>query len=292
MYPRAIDVRSLHRCRYPAMLAYALTDLEVRAKNFWLVNVTQPRQSHWFTGQKLHGLTLTGFLMSLQVLLFLSGCLYSSHLSLTCSQYPSSLFEHHKQYNTLSMADILGAVGAGIALCTTLTQCGLAIRRATKRIKNSRRDIAELSNETVIFAGLCEDFLRTCADDHQAKSSAFSSIGTLNIWIERTITGLRKLLRKVEALRPDPRYRYSIQDTLIAHLEWFFSKDAVKSLRASLTIARANMTGFSNLMCIRKLNEELRWLKCALTNKTRRKEIENKLGMRIENKIDIVQQAM
>jgi hypothetical protein len=190
------------------------------------------------------------------------------------------------------MAEIFGAVAAGVSLCTQLTELGLAIRKATKRIKNSRRDIAELTDETVIFAGLCEEFLRACADDHDAESRAVSWIIPLNAWIKRTSTGLCNLLRKVEAVGPEPKHQYSIQDTLIAYIEWFFSKDTVRRLRDSLTVARASMSGFSNLMCIRKLNEELHMLSAALSNRTSRKDIELRFGMRVEVKIRMVQQAM
>jgi hypothetical protein len=190
------------------------------------------------------------------------------------------------------MAEVFGAVAAGVALCTELTKLGRAIHKATKRIKNAGRDIAELTDETVIFAGLCEDFLRTCADDHDAESSAVSSILPLNAWVKRTSTGLCDLLRKVEAIGPEPMHQYSIQNTLIAHIEWFFSKETVRRLRDSLTVARASMSGFSNLMCIRKLNEELHMLGAALSNRTSRKDIELRFGMSVEEKIRMVKQAM
>jgi hypothetical protein len=191
------------------------------------------------------------------------------------------------------MADIFGAAVAGLALLTELTKFGIAIRKATKRIKNSRRDIAELTDETVIFAGLCEDFLRTCANDREAKSSAAaSSIGPLKAWIKRTSTELCELLRKVEAVGPEPKHQYSLQEVLIAKLEWFFSKDAVRRLRGSLTVARASISGFSNLMCIRKLNEELQMLREALSSRASRQKVELKLGMSVEEKIRMVRQAM
>jgi hypothetical protein len=191
------------------------------------------------------------------------------------------------------MADIFGAAIGGIALLSQLTKFGIAIRKATKRIKNSRRDIAELTDETVIFAGLCEEFLRTCADDHEAKSSAAaSSIGPLNAWIKRTSTELRELLRKVEAIGPEPKHQHSLQQTLIAKLEWFFSKDTVRRLRDSLTVARASISGFSNLVCIKKLNEELQMLREALSSRDSRQKVELKLGMSVEEKIRMVRQAM
>jgi hypothetical protein len=190
------------------------------------------------------------------------------------------------------MAEIFGAVAAGVALCTELTKFGVAIRKAAERIKNSRRDIAELTDETVIFAGLCEEFLRACADNREANSSAALSIRPLSAWIKRTSTGLCELLRKVEAVGPDPRHQYSLQERLIAYLEWCFNKDTVKRLRDFLNVARTSMSGLSNLMCIRKLNEELQMLYAALSNRISRRKVEIKLGMTIEEKIRMVRQAM
>jgi hypothetical protein len=37
------------------MLAYALAYLKVTVKNHWLVEMTKPLPSHWFTGQYMHG---------------------------------------------------------------------------------------------------------------------------------------------------------------------------------------------------------------------------------------------
>jgi hypothetical protein len=190
------------------------------------------------------------------------------------------------------MAEIFGAVAAGIALCNQLTQFGIAIHRATKDIKNSRRDIIKLADETILFASSSEDFLRFCADDHQAKSTATCSIRPLTAWIRKTKTGLFKLLDNVEALRSDPINRPSLQKVLIAYLMWYFSKKEVKCLRVSLNIARASMNGYSNLMCIQKLKEELQLLRRALKNAAIRKEVEKKFGISVEDKIKLVEHAM
>jgi hypothetical protein len=190
------------------------------------------------------------------------------------------------------MAEIFGAAVGGVALCATLVDIGLAIHKATKRIKNTRQDVAELTNETMIFAGLCDEFFRTCVDDQEAMRGAASSILALKAWIEKTSTELLALLQKVEAVGPAARFRHSLQDTLIAYLEWLSSKDTVKRLRNSLTVARASIDGFSNLMCIRKLNEELRVLYAILANETDRRKAELELGMKLEEKIQMVQQRM
>jgi hypothetical protein len=93
-------------------------------------------------------------------------------------------------------------------------------------------------------------------------------------------------------LRRDREQHSSIEETLIAHLTWYFSKSEVKSLRVLLKVVRASMNGFSNLMCIRKLNEELQMLRDALKDRKSRQNIEEKLGMKIERKIQMVEQMM
>lgn len=83
--------------------------------------------------------------------------------------------------------------------------------------KNARRDVEEHTDETVLFVGLWEDFMRTCAIDQQSESCGDPSFGTLTRWIKNMLSGLFEILKKVEALIPDLRYQHSIQDTLIAH---------------------------------------------------------------------------
>jgi hypothetical protein len=186
------------------------------------------------------------------------------------------------------MAEIFGAVAGGMAVCGQLKDLGIWIYEATKRIKNSRRDVLELSDEAVIFAGLCEDFLRTCEDDYRTKKS----VRRLFAWLKQTQIALSNLFEKVKVLSQDSEYHYSFQEICIAYWDWFASKNLVKGLRASLRIAGIGISGFSNLMCIRKLNKELQMLRLALTNADSRREMEKKLGMKIEEKMKVVQRAM
>jgi hypothetical protein len=190
------------------------------------------------------------------------------------------------------MAEIFGAVAAGLTICTQLAQLGNAIRKGVKRIKNARKDVLELSDEAVLFAGLCEDFLRTCDDHREPKSKAFTSLDRLVAWLEQPESALSELLEKVKALIRDPKYQYSWQEKCIAKIEWFGSKGAVKRLRASLSIARSSISGYSNLMCIQKLNEELRMLHLATRCDENRRIVQAQLGMTLEKKIDIVERAM
>jgi hypothetical protein len=168
------------------------------------------------------------------------------------------------------MAEIFGAVAAGLTICTQLAQLGNAIRKGVKRIKNARKDVLELSDEAVLF----------------------TSLDRLVAWLEQPESALSELLEKVKALIRDPKYQYSWQEKCIAQIEWFGSKGAVKRLRASLSIARSSISGYSNLMCIQKLNEELRMLHLATRCDENRRIVQAQLGMTLEKKIDIVERAM
>lgn len=190
------------------------------------------------------------------------------------------------------MAEIFGAVAAGFDLCTQLTHFGIAIHKATRDIKNSRRDIVKLADETILFASSSKDFLRSCADNYQAMGSAISSIRPLTIWTKKKEKGLSKLLQNVKTLQSNSKDRPSLQNVLIAYLKWYFSKKEVKCLRVSVNIATASMNGYSNLICIRKLEEELRLLRRALEDAASRRGIEEKLAMSIDDKVKLIEESM
>jgi len=192
----------------------------------------------------------------------------------------------------MSGLEIFGAVVGGITLCAQLSRLGNDVREAINRIKNSRRDVLALSDEAVIFAGLSTEFLRLCNEDHAANKDLVSSIYRLKNWIKRTNRGITQLLKKVGALLPDSRSKRSLEERCIARLEWFGSKKSVESLRALMSMARTSIDGFSNLIYIRKLKEELDVLKLALTNARDRKIIEERFGIALEEKIKMVQQSM
>lgn len=180
-----------------------------------------------------------------------------------------------------------------IALLSPLLKCGKEIRKAVKRIRSSRRDILDLADDTIIFTGLCEDFLReACAHDGGAYADRSLPIEFLSDWITRTSRGLEEILQKVQALKSNPTARLSLEQKLIAYLEWLFSKSLVEYLRKNMSVLRESINGFSNLMCIQKLNEELRWLKTALADPMHCKEVEAKWGMSIDAKIKLVQSAV
>jgi cell division protein ZapA (FtsZ GTPase activity inhibitor) len=190
------------------------------------------------------------------------------------------------------MAEIFGAVVAGFAVCHELSRLAKFIHEANKTIQNSRKDIAELSDETVIFAGLYGTFLQSCEDNPEACQKTASSLQRLKSWADSTIHDLKNILSKVDILRLNKDYRYSFNETLRAELKWFFSKNAVTLLRTSLSVARQSIEGFSNLMCLGKLNEELKVLRSALRSASKRQAVEQRLGMSLEDKIKSIQQRV
>jgi hypothetical protein len=277
------------RClpRHVRMRAKAL---KVRVNHRWLVEIMHPRHTHCFTGRDAD-IVLTGILVLYRLMsnfpisLDCYSRLRDLHIQVTCDLGLNT--------RLLIMAlEILGAVAAGVALCTTLVESGKAIRKATKRIRNARKDVLELSDEAVIFAGLCEDFLHTCNDHREAKSRVFGSLHRLVAWLDHFKNALSELLNKVKAIIRDPRYHYSWEKKCSAYLEWMGSKSTVKKLRASLELAISSISGYSNLMYIQRLHEELQMLKLALENERSRQTIEEKFGMTLEEKIEMVLQSM
>lgn len=192
----------------------------------------------------------------------------------------------------MSGLEVFGAVVGGITLCAELSRLGHAVREAIQRLKNSRRDVLDLSDKAIIFAGLCNRFLHVYHDDHEAKSDFDSSIPRLIKWMKETEVALCKILQKASALLPDSKTRRSLEERCIARLEWFGSKKAVERLRASMVVASTSIDGFSNLICIQKLNEELIILKLALTDEPNRRKFEKTFGVTLEKKIEMIQQSM
>jgi hypothetical protein len=190
------------------------------------------------------------------------------------------------------MAEIFGAVAAGIAIGSKLIQLGCAIQRSIERIKNSRKDIEDLANETIIFAGLYQKFLRACDDDRHAKTTDAPAVIPLIDWAEGTLKKLNKLLRKVESLYPQTKVRTKLEDTCIARIVWFGSTRKVQALRNSLSVARESIHGFSNLMCLEKLKDQLKLLKEALRDRNKCREPEERLGVKLEDSIRKIEQEM
>lgn len=190
------------------------------------------------------------------------------------------------------MAEIFGAVAASIAVGSELIRLGCAIQKRIKRIKNSRKDIQKLANETIMFAGLYQRFLRACDEDPNAYRTDAAATRPLITWAQSTVDSLKELLQKVEALHPQSKPRFNFEDKAISHLVWYRSASAVKTLRVSLSVARESINGFSNLMCLDKLKELLKAINLAMNDPVKRSELEQKLGGTLEDKILVVNQDM
>lgn len=63
-------------------------------------------------------------------------------------------------------------------------------------------------------------------------------------------------------------------------------------LRTSLAIASQTISGFLNILCIRRLEEELSLLNSILNNPEQRSKIKAKFGVSLEEKIHCIQNKM
>jgi hypothetical protein len=190
------------------------------------------------------------------------------------------------------MAEIFGAIAAGITIGGDLIKLGRYIQEAIKRIKNSRKDIEKLASEAIIFAGMYRRFLRACKDDQDANGIDFLAVQSLIIWAETTTDSLNELLLKVKALYPQSKSRSALEEKAIAHVVWFRSTRTVRGLRDCLSVARESINGFTHLMYLKKIKDEIEMLRGALHDRNRRREWEAKLGTRLETRIRELDQEM
>jgi hypothetical protein len=188
------------------------------------------------------------------------------------------------------MAEIAGAIIGGMGICNQLFQLGREIQKAVKTIKNSRQDIEQLANETIIFADLYQRFSIVCkeSDDNASSSEA---IVELKAWAKSCIRGLKNLLAKVKVLRFGNESSRSIEETIIAHLEWLFNKNTVKALRASLSVARESINGVSTLMHLNKLDAVIKMFKEASKDRELRRDLENELQISLEEAINKIEKT-
>jgi hypothetical protein len=103
------------------------------------------------------------------------------------------------------MAEIFGAVAAGIAICHEMTRLAKKIHKVAKNVKNAPKDIGTLTDETVIFTGLYGDFLEMYEKGSAVDKSNW--IESLKVCAENVIRRLRKILYEGDALRLDANYR-------------------------------------------------------------------------------------
>ena len=121
------------------------------------------------------------------------------------------------------MAEILGAIAAGMAIGSELIRLGRYIQKAITRIKDSRKDIEKLASEAIIFAGIYRRFLHHCKDDQDASGIDSLAVRSLISWAKTTVDSLGQLLLKVRALSPESKSRSAFEEKAIAHVVWFRS---------------------------------------------------------------------
>jgi hypothetical protein len=188
------------------------------------------------------------------------------------------------------MAEIFGAVAAGIAVCHEMIRLAKTIHKVAKNIKNAPKDIGTLTDETITFTGLYGDFLETCERNTKFHEAAWMK--RLKVYADNLIRRLQAILDEGDALRVDVDYRHLLKDSVKAHWNWLIRRNVVTHLRTSLAIASQTITGFLNIICIQKLNEELGLLRSIINNREKRIQIESELGVSLEDKIRYIQNKM
>lgn len=183
------------------------------------------------------------------------------------------------------MAEIFGAVAAGLSVGSGLIKCGCAIQKAIKKIRNSRKDVEQLAKETIIFGSLYKRFLRACDDDRDAYTTDIIAVTQLISWARKTQSSLEMLLTRIDALQPYSKSSSSLETRLIAHVVWLSCSSTVKALRSSLSVARESMNGFTYLMWLQKLKEDAKIMKEALHDPPQRRELESRFGTTLEAKL-------
>jgi hypothetical protein len=186
--------------------------------------------------------------------------------------------------------EIAGVAAAGITFGTLILKLSKSLYKSAKKIKYAHRELMKLVKEMGVFAYLYEDFYRVCVLDQRKKGRDTSSTRRLIDWIQDAMDAFRVLLKRVRAIAGDSRY--SMRETLTAHVKWLFSENEVKYLRSSLNVAQESMTGFSNITAIETINEEIQLIKAVIAegNQQAIQALEDQLGVALEKKLDELKQ--
>lgn len=192
--------------------------------------------------------------------------------------------------------DVFSAVAAGFGLSAQLISLCRKLHSIGKSIRYARGDVGGLADEMRVFGELYQQFLEICVDDQANRKRAPSAVLSsspihLIAWTKSAVRELRYLLRSVKPLKSDPRHEYSLTEKLKAHLKWYFSRRNVNHLRASLSVARESITGFTNLWAIKSLKKQLRFLKQAM-REGMKPMLETQLGSTVENYIQLLEESM
>jgi hypothetical protein len=179
------------------------------------------------------------------------------------------------------MAEIFGAVAAGVALTTELLRLCRSLHKLVVQIRNAPRELSKLADEMRLFTDIYSVFYKACDYDTAGKSNIRSSIRYLVAWTEDAIRGFKELLGKVGLLIDGSTS--SVAQRCAARIKWHFNGKEVKCTRASLSVARQSISALSNIRIIGKIDEEIQMLQEALLQGNRR--IEKKLGMSVEQRL-------
>jgi hypothetical protein len=187
--------------------------------------------------------------------------------------------------------EIVGVVAAGITFGSTILKLSQWLYKSAKKIKYARRELLKLVKEMGVFADLYEDFYRVCISDQRKKARNTSSTTRLVDWIQEAIDAFNVLLNRVEVLAGDSRY--SMLETLTAHVKWLFNENEVKYLRLSLSVARESMRGFSNVTFIETINEEIQMIRAVIAQGDRQhiQVLEDQLGATLEERLGELEQT-
>jgi hypothetical protein len=187
--------------------------------------------------------------------------------------------------------EIVGVAAAGITFGALILKLSKSLYKSAKKIKYAHRELMKLVKEMEVFADLYEDFHRVCVSDQRKKGRDTSSTRRLIDWIQNAMGAFRVLLKRVRAIAGDSRY--SMRETLTAHVKWLFSENEVKYLRSSLNVAQESMRGFSNITAIETINEEIQLIKAVIAEGTQQaiQALEDQLGVTLEKRLDELKQT-
>jgi hypothetical protein len=184
--------------------------------------------------------------------------------------------------------DPFSTAAAAVALGPIIIGITREVRNAYKSVKYARRELEELVNEMDIFTDHYSEFLKACSTRKKHRKRVWSAKTKLVSWAQRAIFDFKELLYKVDALARDPTYRHTVMETALAHCKWYFSKNHLGHLRASLSVARQSMVGFTNICNIELLDEQLAHLNSIMTPQ-QKQEIEKEYGVTKEQRTEELQ---
>jgi hypothetical protein len=186
------------------------------------------------------------------------------------------------------MAEIFGTIAAAVALGPIVLQLSRSLRDGARSIKFARRELEELTNEMQGFTALYCDFHNACSTRKRQTGLVLSAQKRLADWTKKAIEDFKELSYTVDALSTEPIYQHTTFQVAVAHYDWYRSKSYLEYLRASLSVARQSMNGFTNICNMELLDEQIMYLKSLLTVKQKR-EIEKEFGMPLGKRIEVLQ---